>query len=208
MVIVEELADGTILRRQLPRRGVPTYGDWLKVLLARRCAYIVREIDRRVGKPTTGQMVDRIVPLDKHQEQACDVGSDGTVRIICIGCGEPTPKMGMQTIRIGGLVQLPQDETIRPHGIHGPVEIHTSYKMQPTSKRGLGCMACYSAYAAEAAIVDRENKERADIALAHMELEACRAAIQSRAIKQVKGVTDRVPFLDVFAGTSVTLGED
>ena len=153
---VETLEDGTVYKRFDAMQGVPTFSDWLKVLLARGAAMEVREKDTRAGSDTFGQFMLRIKPLDRHHEQAC-ILEDGLVKIVCIGCGTPTPKMDMSKIRIGGLIQLAHEEVV------SRTEVERKYRIQPVSKSGLGCEACQGLMATAQAEVDKVNAINAQI---------------------------------------------
>lgn len=144
--------------KKKPIRGIPMYGDWLKVLLARGVAKMVTAIDRDTRKPIidgkTGLPKKTIQPFDQHQEQPTLIGDDHDTRILCIGCGLPARRMEMSKIRIGGLIQIPSVEQIAPN------EIENGWKVQPTSKTGLGCRVCAAKMASLEQKMAQENADR------------------------------------------------
>lgn len=172
MAVIEYLEDGTKRVKLSPRREVPFYNDWLKVLLSRGCAYV----EGRQPNKRTGIMEDIIVPR-KLQEA---VVQDGEVGIVCIGCGKPmfnevhegyrgyaNSKAKMQvkldTITIGGFIQVPVEEST------GLKEITVSWQTRPVHRSGLGCADCRKVFAEIVEQTNETNKLRNAVAtlLAH-----------------------------------------
>src|SRR3990167_4053603 len=168
-IIVRE--DGTVVKVKSPRRGVPMYSDWLRLLLSRKAAYVSTEVvcgqcERAEGRcecPVFDKMhsthVPKIVPFTAEKEQAHFIASDGQAMIYCLGCGEPTTFLdlgkGTNKIRIGGLIQLPHEEVV------GEWEREVSYRIQPVSKSGLGCPKCMALFTdVESKTMDLNRKRR------------------------------------------------
>jgi len=154
---VETLEDGTTIKHLRPMRGIPTYSDWLRLLLSRSAAHLIS---------------GRIVPLDRHQEQTHCLDSAGEVKITCLGCGELASKMDMARIRIGGLIQLPFEEQV------SKTEIVRKFRVQPTSKSGLGCKACQGRMADAEQEITRQNTSRDDLATLRARLADARAQLE------------------------------
>jgi hypothetical protein len=207
------IIDGVVVKRLSPIKGVPTYGDWLRFLLSVGAAYTYT--DGTVDDE--GNPIERIRPYDRYhvQESVLTPISETNARadIRCIGCGTAVQGLTMERIRIGGLVQFPQEEQIS----HSEKLIR--YKVQPVSKLGMGCRACQARYDAVVAEEDRLNKLKSEIntlrgqiALAgqrHVTVKAagrCKHGMDSRfcaacgvRYQQIKvpTVAERVPFLNV-----------
>ena len=150
----EILEDGTVVRKLPPIDGMPMYSHWLGILLERGLAHIETELDPR----NPGSLRERIVPNGREQEQAAVLTDRQQVSIICIGCGIGCSKMNMNTIRIGGLIQMSYDEIV------GDKELVSRWRVQPVSKTGLGCPSCQVRYDEAVVQTARQNDERQTIA--------------------------------------------
>ena len=150
----EILEDGTVVRKLPPIDGMPMYSHWLGILLERGLAHIETELDPR----NPGSLRERIVPNGREQEQAAVLTDRQQVSIICIGCGIGCSKMNMNTIRIGGLIQMSYNEPI------GDKEVLSRWRVQPVSKTGLGCPSCQVRYDEAVVQTARQNDERQTIA--------------------------------------------
>src|SRR3990167_6418489 len=101
MMCYVELPDGSLRKDYSPQRGVPFYSDWLAILLARRAAFTYREKHNKcAGKGCEyceGGYATVIKPYAGFQEQASITNPDGTVHVLCVSCGTPTPFMDIVT---------------------------------------------------------------------------------------------------------------
>lgn len=184
----EILEDGTLRSVHRPHAGIPFYGDWLDFLVKVGAAHTTMEVDKRTGSPTRGQHVERATPLNRYQEQRSIIDDDGSVKILCIGCGEPASMLDMSRIRVGGFVQMPIEEQIDPK------EVHVKWRTQPIARMGLGCKLCQHNYTREVEAANIENKQIED---ANAEILALPAAKR----KLFKMQKERTPFIDVLAHT-------
>ena len=116
-----------IIIEKRPIKGIPMYGNWLRLLLTRHAARECRNKDCGSKHHVDGH----IIPFDRHDIQATT--EDG---IICIGCGNPTAFVELSKIRIGAVIQFPNETQIEPH------LIEKGWKVQPVSKTGMGCRDC------------------------------------------------------------------
>lgn len=149
------LSDGTYMKQSRPMEGVPFLSDWHKALLLRHAAFWTQKRNRH-----TGHEERVIMPYDRNQEQACELQEGGTVGIYCIHCAVPTPKLDLNRIRIGGVVQMPQDEQCNDIVAGFRVTILRRWRRQPVRRGGWGCPACTELYMAEAARVAADNANR------------------------------------------------
>ena len=116
-----------IIIEKRPIKGIPLYGDWLRLLLVRKAA---RECHNSHcgSKHHTG---GHIVPFNRDDEQTVEQD-----RMICLGCGMPAVFMELSKIKIGAVIQFPDLKQIEPH------LIEKGWKVQPVSKSGMGCREC------------------------------------------------------------------
>lgn len=228
MVNFIDLGDGTVCKSLSPLREVPFFSDWLDVLLSRRAAFTYREKHRKCagqGCEYCDKGYETIVkPYSGFQEQAAITNPDGSIHVLCIGCGTPTPYMDIVTtvkrgrkrgyaheavgkITIGGCVQFRIEEP--GQGAHQGRQISLVRKWQrrPVSKRGHGCKACVEAFQAEEAalVQDYANKSIlysmfVDLYVGKLKVlrgeEADAVKAKLVALKEPKALT---PFLDVFS---------
>ena len=101
-----DLADGSVMKQNSPLKEVPFYTAWLEALLLRRAAF---ETSGKGVDPESGLPRRIIMPYGREHEQACKIMLDGTVRVICLGCGGPvepmmtgySQKLGAVTVKRG-----------------------------------------------------------------------------------------------------------
>ena len=148
--------DGTIIIQHNPIEGMPNYGDWLKFVLSRGHAEQHRLSSTEASRVSDGKGFDdsgrpRLVI---HPCEANASLIDGVVKFTCIACGLAWNKLSMDTIRIGGFIQIPTEER------RNPKLIVRGFTTRPTSKTGLGCPTCQCMYQAEVAKANVENAAR------------------------------------------------
>ena len=158
MISHVELSDGTLRREYPPQQGVPFYSDWLRALEHRKAAFdapsLKGGIDAKTGLPKR-----QILTLNRYQEQACELFSDGTVGILCLCCATPTQQLLMSRITVGALVQLRVITPLDAVGTDGVSEV-SRWRQRVVARAGLGCGSCAALYADEVAEVAAENEQR------------------------------------------------
>ena len=215
------LADGTFVRSHSPLENWPFYSNWLEKLLDRRAAYVVREKDTRIGSPTFGELKESIKPYDGNQEQAAEVQEDGTVRIICLGCAEPTPyrsivqtstSKGHDTvrqlptgkIRIGAIVQMGVEEPCHEQRGGMLITADRRWRLRTVGRMGWGCPACLSLFTDEANRIANENYQKVALYEAMVNAYVLRRDIEK--LSKLAKPKEHTAFLDVF-NRSVTAGQ-
>lgn len=206
----EHLADGTKKVIYDPMRGRPFYGDWLTVLLARGAAHIITSIK-------DGQAVEKIVPLDRYQEQRAILDEEtGNTGIICVGCGEPVwstvheafKRVSEVKITRGGRLKkiiatnitAQFTDRIRIGGfIQFPneerlssKEIHVKWAIRPVMKMGLGCATCHEKYEQLIREANEANEVREGYANLLAEIAVNGSAAQARRELQVAQIKNAV----------------
>lgn len=226
MVRIEVQADGTILRKYPPIKGVAFYSDWLEILLARGAAVIRKELNRK-----TGQHEDKIYPLSADMAaggQLAEVNASGSAGIRCIGCGKPmfgevhqggkvVLKSGQSNIkfdriRIGGRIQVKEDTQ------SGVDETTRKWRRQWVFKEGIGCEQCREVFDR----LVREHNTESQIQTAMSTVLARRAVKETevrkhrigeiggdgRTTKSVKLPSAQPVFINVFQGTEEDLMDE
>lgn len=162
MWITEILESGITLLRQSPAKDKPTFSDWADKLKARHLAHEYTYHGRRYT--STDEQYYQLIA--------------GQARLLCIGCAVPWDKLHMDTVVIGGVVQIPSKAEPHPT-LKDTLIIRQMFV--PVHKKGLGCPACVDRYQHIVRMTGIENE------------------ILRRVAKiEGKSAREHIPFLDVF----------
>jgi len=154
---VEILENGMIVTTIFPSFAMmqkPSYGDWLGFLYRRGAA--VEFTDGRKADGSPRRVIEVIKERTSGSAQVATLSND-SITIPCICCGIEWDRMGMDKIRIGGFVRMPEEDQISSN------EIIRRTVVKPVSKMGLGCPTCQDLFFKEVVRTTTENDARAEV---------------------------------------------
>ena len=204
-------ADFTHVDERDRKRGIPGFGAWLHLLMERGLAEGTGSKLDFEGKtefksitPLESRPSSKFNKKGRDSEPPSIARFDGEkVTILCAGCGVQCERWELSAITIGGLVQF-KTETA-----DGDTLIR-DWRVQPVTKKGLGCKVCAGRYLNEMTKVAGENEATSAYSTALARLEILKASILDQHGPAKKVELDRsrcVHGLPSYACTACRVGE-
>ena len=191
------------------KRGIPGFGAWLHLLMERGLAIERKELSLE------GEWKDTIAPLESRPPMKIDKKGrdsepssiarfDGSkVTILCAGCATECKRWELSAITIGGLVQFKFETADGDTLTRG-------WRVQPVTKKGLGCKVCAGRYLSEVTKVAGENEATSKYATTLAEMTILKATILDQYGPTKKVALDRsrcIHGLPSYACTACRVGK-